>query len=71
VSDPNPKRNPPAPEESAHLSSSHKPHGRRRKRKKSKRVKNIITVLVLLIMVVVIIWFAIRAVMTLGGHSSD
>jgi len=70
VSDPEPRRNPPAPEESVQLPSSRK-HGRQRKRKKSKRLKNFITVVVFFFMIVVIIWFAVRAISGMGGGHNE
>ena len=71
VSNPNPTRDPSAPEEESAQLSSPRKHGRRRKRKRSKRVKNIITVVVLFVMVLVILWFMVRAVMDIGGGQAN
>ncbi len=69
MSDPNSLRSPSAPDdEEAQLPTRHR-HGRRRKKKRSKRFKNILTVAVLFVMVLVILWFLVRAVMDMGGHS--
>ena len=70
VSDSNPKRNLPAPEDESAQHPTRRRLGRQRKRKRGKRLKNIITVAVLFVMVLVILWFAVRAVMDLGGGHS-